>query len=49
MKITLTKEELLLLLQKCYPKEMIPESYRISTINEVGYKQEEVEIILVKE
>ena len=42
MKVIFTKEEMFSVVEKSFPKSMIPEGYEISGINDNGYRGFEV-------
>ena len=49
MKIVLTTQELLTVVRKSFPPEMIPSDYVLTGVVSKGYSNDEYEIVLEKE
>lgn len=49
MKISLDKEEVMILIKKAFPKEMIPEGYVVTEVESKGYPEREFIITIEKE
>ncbi len=49
MKITLDKEEMMVLIKKSFPKELIPEGYTVIAVESKGYPEKEFIITIEKE
>ena len=49
MKISMDKEEMMILIKRSFPKEMIPEGYTVTGVETKGYPEKEFAITLERE